>query len=122
MTHSQKINWQIENGGFNRQIPSSSFEGNKNALFYSNDTDNTCTSRLISPILISTTTQTYTLTFLHAQCQQSNHQDILKVLYKNRDDDNWIELITYNENINKWQADTLEFTPTGDFQIAFEVL
>ncbi|MBN2167053.1 MAG: M6 family metalloprotease domain-containing protein [Marinilabiliaceae bacterium] len=112
------VDWVLNEGGYGIH-PANAHSGNQNAYFYS-DLEGT-KGNLISPLFkVDSTTQSFRIEFYHAQEDWYGDQDYLRVLYRLKDSLTWIPLGNYVSSIAQWKEEKLDFTPGGDFEIAFE--
>lgn len=107
-------------GGDGDGSPITAYSGLYNACFrnWSTTPD---TAKLVSPPLdISTLSGAKVKFWLHNEKWLSD-QDELNILYKTSATGTWIEIASYNTNINTWTEYTLDLpNPSADYYIAFE--
>lgn len=117
-------NWTIEATAA-AQNPTGAYEGNYRIVL-KNNTNMTIgfTTRLVSPVMNLKTKVLPILTFAHAQAQRMGDFENLRVLYRTKATDQWLELKKFDKKITSWQLDTINLpntTLSDTYQIAFEV-
>ncbi len=113
------------NGGNN---PPAAYGGGSNIYHRSTGLFETgLTTRLISPQLNLENVESAELTFHFTNARRTflifNFQDVLRVLYKNAADAEWVLLETFNSNVTNWTEVTIDLPElSGDYYIAFEAV
>ncbi|MDP8219713.1 MAG: choice-of-anchor J domain-containing protein, partial [Candidatus Stygibacter frigidus] len=113
---SGNFSWFAFSGGHNGH-PSAPHTGTRNAYIF----NESCTTKLVTPMLNIGGSNNATLTFWHAQAEWLGSQDILRVYYKNEPDDNWSLIETYDSEITTWTQETINLpSESSSYFIAFE--
>lgn len=112
--------WEFQDGGYNGNPPNA-YSGDYNAAFLHSTTGNT--TKLITPPINIANAGEPTLSFWHAQVVWAGDQDELHVYYKTGEDEDWVLLESYTENVSEWTERVLELPePSSTYYIAFEAV
>ncbi|MCF7912958.1 MAG: carboxypeptidase regulatory-like domain-containing protein [Candidatus Cloacimonetes bacterium] len=110
------ISWMPYAGGHNGN-PAAPHTGARNAYIFGES----CTTKLITPMLNIGGSTGGTLSFWHAQVSWSGSQDILRVYYKTEPDDDWSLIETFDTNLTNWTHETINLSSeSSSYFIAFE--
>jgi len=115
---SGNFSWMSYSGGYNGN-PAAPHTGASNAYIF----NESCITKLVTPMLNIGGSYNATLTFWHAQVEWLGYQDILKVYYKNEPDDDWSLIETYDSDITTWTQETINLpSESSSYYIAFEAV
>jgi len=110
------VSWMASNGGHNGN-PAAAHSGARNAYIFAE----TCTTKLVTPMLNIGGSNSATLSFWHAHVEWSGYQDILRIYYKTEPDDDWNLIDTYDYNQTTWEQETVTLMgESSSYFIAFE--
>jgi ribosomal protein L31 len=110
------ISWMAYSGGHNDN-PEEPHTGARNAYIFGES----CTTKLITPMLNIGGSTGGTLSFWHAQVSWAGSQDILRVYYKTEPDDDWSLIETFDSSITNWTYETINLSSeSSSYFIAFE--
>jgi len=113
---SGNFSWMAYSGGHNGN-PAAPHTGARNAYIF----NESCTTKLVTPMLNIGGSYNATLTFWHAQVEWLGYQDFLRVYYKNEPDDDWSLIETYDTNVPAWTQETINLpSESSSYFIAFE--
>ena len=118
------VDWQFQKGGHNGN-PENAYQGNYNAYFFYESTNNEST-RLISPVINLDNKIKPELTFWHAQeiwFWNTDNWDQLKVYYKKGLDSTWVLLKYYSQPTDGWVQRTIlipDSARSQTFYLGFE--
>ncbi len=116
-----KKDWAFQTGGYlGSYAPLSAHTGTYNACLFSNGWTS-YTTKLVSPPLDLSLTNSPTLIFWHTQLPWDGRQDELTVYYKTSLLGDWVELASYSNSISDWTRETIDLpNPSATYYIAFE--
>lgn len=110
------VSWMTYTGGHNGN-PSGPQSGARNAYIFAE----TCTTKLITPLLNIGGSNSAELTFYYAHAEWFGELDVLRVYYKDEPDDDWNLLETYDDNVTDWEFETISLpAESSSYYIAFE--
>ena len=110
--------WMTYQGGHNGN-PSGPHSGTRNAYIFAES----CTTKLITPMLNIGGSSSATLSFWYAHTVWAGHQDILNIYYKTEPTGNWIQIESYLNNITEWTQVNLNLpSESSSYFIAFEAV
>lgn len=123
------INWRQKfvAGNYSWQAVSSGIHGNpggpwsedKFARFYVNSSTSGVT-RMVSPVFHMDENEEFLLEFRHFQKPWDNDQDELRLLARNRGDDDWVEIAYFQQATDGWAQRRVAIPFSGLVEIAFE--
>ncbi len=112
--------WEFQDGG-SSGYPPNAYSGDYNAAFLHSSTGNT--TKLITPPINIAGAEEPTLRFWHAQVEWAGDQDELHVYYKTGEDEDWVLLESYTDEVDTWTEQSIELpNPSSTYYIAFEAV